>query len=1187
MATISPLSLKIKLVSGYWPNSQTFYAVKQTAANFVLSGADKTNRSAATFIIDSISGGYFTLGGTTEAVDTFTLAQLNGKDPAGVYFVATSSSVSITLHALGGGGLSSNTISPQPILKQAPPQAPVINLGSLLVDEGDMAILNNSMLSADDPSDESITFKIVKVTGGRFVTLTWVDKTDEAGQPILVDGLPVPEARILASVTSFSQADITASHIGFVHDGSTLAPTSSLTAHRGTLKSAPANLSWIVGQADDLTDVGVSPLTLTYTLDKISGKYLGTPVTLNKKIKLSDEDSATVDAVYTVKEIAGVTLLLKTVQDKVTTYSPITSFTQGDMANVFVKILDRDPLSLEAREQPLLKLTASINQGFDDDVEFVLPLRYVSPVANKLNAAPEMEAATLQVKDAGLVLLKPEDFSASDEDDASPLLTYYVSSLVGCRFLLNDITPVTNFTQAEVEAGAISFEHTLPGSTPTFKIQAKDELGKTSTLISGLVNVIFPDVTAYTPFPLPISEGGELVLSTIKGGNLLVVGPKNSLASVVFRSEVRDHVEILVGKGAAAELRDTFTYAELKQGLVRLRHDGDELPPVLKLRVDDGEGVGTLVELPFNYTEINDAPVLNWARIAVAAGKTVTVTSSMISGFDPEMRAMRIDHDLPFSNSGDRSFSFTDFKLAEGSTQIIEIMSLPSDGDLLFNSAPVSVGQIISAKNLASISYNRDQEADSSTVHLGYRIKNEMDNYLKFVISGAKNGKFVVGDQTVTEFTQADIKAGLVSFTHTGKAGTDGTFTIKAVDANIKPLSSAPVTVSTITPMTAIVAGDAIQLKTGIDPNLPPQGMSGNNEFTIAWGFKGEFLGQIFDAAGGQQSGIYKVSTPSNNESRDNINLEKLSTGQSLASWINTEFVIINQRTGEGEHHSTIQIQRFSESGGKLGSVVDVSNLVEASFNSVNSGALINGGWITAWTDERGALSFQRFSSSGAKAGTPVHVASGAKSHGEINLVGLSDGGFMVIWSDARQSDVWKAAKFDANGVKVVDTWTMLQYANSDIDVAALSTGGYLVAMESYSELLVQAFDNSGTPIDANRDGNPDTKVIDSSANAYYEKFDLQPLANGGYAVAWEQTNLDSGLHVIKTRAYSAQGLAIGDVMNIAPIVNGIQQDATAPELVSMGDSGFGIVFESWSAASTKPESSVWMQGFIWEGVVP
>jgi cytoskeletal protein CcmA (bactofilin family) len=89
----------------------------------------------------------------------------------------------------------------------------------------------------------------------------------------------------------------------------------------------------------------------------------------------------------------------------------------------------------------------------------------------------------ITVKRGKSVVITTEDITAVDPDDAADALTYTVSNAInGFVALLSDKnSPVTNFTQADIEAGRVIFVHNgASGTSANFDVLVTDDSGATS-----------------------------------------------------------------------------------------------------------------------------------------------------------------------------------------------------------------------------------------------------------------------------------------------------------------------------------------------------------------------------------------------------------------------------------------------------------------------------------------------------------------------------------------------------------------------------------------------------------------------------------------------------------------------------------------------------------------------------------
>src|SRR5205823_2867585 len=121
--------------------------------------------------------------------------------------------------------------------------APVITAASLTVAEGGTVLITAANVGVNDPDSSSFAFTVSNVTHGTFQTTT--------------DGVTWTNA------ASFTTADLAASHVRFVHDGSVTAPTFSIQANDG---AALNNLSNVFVGSILFNNVNHAPVATPVTL---------------------------------------------------------------------------------------------------------------------------------------------------------------------------------------------------------------------------------------------------------------------------------------------------------------------------------------------------------------------------------------------------------------------------------------------------------------------------------------------------------------------------------------------------------------------------------------------------------------------------------------------------------------------------------------------------------------------------------------------------------------------------------------------------------------------------------------------------------------------------------------------------------------------------------------------------------
>jgi hypothetical protein len=138
--------------------------------------------------------------------------------------------------------------------------APVLTANSLTLSENDTVTLDGSNLAATDADsdDPFLSFTVSSVSGGEFQ----------------VSGVPQ---------TTFTQSQITASQVAFVHDGGELAPSYSVTVDDGELSSGPNVAVITFSNVNDNAPIIPVGQSFTVSEDASNGTLVGV-------VSFSDDD---------------------------------------------------------------------------------------------------------------------------------------------------------------------------------------------------------------------------------------------------------------------------------------------------------------------------------------------------------------------------------------------------------------------------------------------------------------------------------------------------------------------------------------------------------------------------------------------------------------------------------------------------------------------------------------------------------------------------------------------------------------------------------------------------------------------------------------------------------------------------------------------------------------------------------
>jgi Ca2+-binding RTX toxin-like protein len=319
------------------------------------------------------------------------------------------------------------------------------------------------------------------------------------------------------------------------------------------------------------------------------------------------------------------------------------------------------------------------------------------------------------------------------------------------------------------------------------------------------------------------------------------------------------------------------------------------------------------------------------------------------------------------------------------------------------------------------------------------------------------------------------------------------------------------------------------------DPVIAPLA---NGAFVIAWNdLQGDagngaydtdaVKARLYDSSGVATSGEFLLnSTIVGNQNR--VQITALAGGGFAATWndyqepqFDSNFQIIAPNV------ISVATRVFSSAGAPVGSELKFASLTTGGQVSPLIAPLTGGGFVVVWSrtgqgtaDTDGLAVFsQVLSASGALVGGVTLVNSAYfRDQTDAKVIGLSNGGFVVTWTDSSGGvddslgddsyDAVKAQLFDATGAKVggeilVNTTTEL--GQGAPQVAAFS-GGFVVTWTDSSatpnnnvigvEIRAQAFTNSGAKIGGEF-------AVNTTTNLNQEAPQITILNSGKFVITW------------------------------------------------------------------------------------
>lgn len=289
--------------------------------------------------------------------------------------------------------------------------------------------------------------------------------------------------------------------------------------------------------------------------------------------------------------------------------------------------------------------------------------------------------------------------------------------------------------------------------------------------------------------------------------------------------------------------------------------------------------------------------------------------------------------------------------------------------------------------------------------------------------------------------------------------------------------------------------------------------------------------GQVFENSG-QTTGAEFLVGSTTSARQTNSDVTFLSNGRLLVTWND-----VNGNTGD-QNDGSILGQLYDGNGQKIGASFLVNSTTTSGQYDSRSAPLANGGFVVTWTDSSqtggDTSSFtirgQRFDANGAKL-DPEFLVNTTTSNAQVDsrVTGLSNGGFVVTWTDSSQTggdtsgNAIRAQVYNASGQKVgseflVNTTTSGTQVESS--VAALAGGKFVVTWTDSGILPTvvrgQTFNIDGQKVGAEF-------LVDN--NGFGSHSDVVSIGNGSrFLVTWTDssgTNGDTSGGAIRSQLFT------------------------------------------------------------------
>ena len=284
----------------------------------------------------------------------------------------------------------------------------------------------------------------------------------------------------------------------------------------------------------------------------------------------------------------------------------------------------------------------------------------------------------------------------------------------------------------------------------------------------------------------------------------------------------------------------------------------------------------------------------------------------------------------------------------------------------------------------------------------------------------------------------------------------------------------------------------------------------------------------------------------------------------------------------------------------RLGTEFLVNTQTAGHQNDPTIANLANGGFVVSWNDNSGTLGdasgssikAQVFAADGSTVGTEFLVATQTANNQDApNITGLTNGGFVVSWSDGSYTlgDVSgrsiKAQVFAGDGTKVGTEFlvnTQTEYNQQYPAITGLANGGFVVSWQDNSRTLG---DSSSTSIKAQVFAADGSKLgseflVNTQTASNQDAPTIASLTDGGFVASW--TDKLSNDYSIKAQIFAADGTRIGTEFLVNTQTRYTQQYST---ITGLTNGGFVISWEDNSSTlGDTSSSSIKAQVFAADG---
>ena len=391
--------------------------------------------------------------------------------------------------------------------------APVLVNNALTLDEGETVVLGSGDLSATDAETNAgaLVFTVSGVGSGRF-------------EEVVSPGI---------AVTSFTQQQITAGEVQFVHDGSETAPTYTVTVSDGDLDDGP-DAAYVT-----FTDINDAPTLLTNALSIDEG---GTVVLDADDLSASDAETIADALSFTVSAISGGQF------ERIGAVgTPITSFTQQQLTDSEIRFVHDGGEAAPAYE-------VSVSDGVLSDGPAGASVTFTN-----VNDAPVAVADVGTLAEGGTLVLDLAG-NDTDADDGLDLASIVI------------VTAPSHGTVTVNANGTVEYVHDGSESTTDgFTYTIEDASGAVSNVAGVTLTVTaVNDAPALVNNALTLEEGETV---TLDAADLSATDVDTADSTLMFTVSNLSGGQFEEASGSGTPVT-SFTQQQVIDGQIRFVHDG-------------------------------------------------------------------------------------------------------------------------------------------------------------------------------------------------------------------------------------------------------------------------------------------------------------------------------------------------------------------------------------------------------------------------------------------------------------------------------------------------------------------------------------------------------------------------------------------------------------------------------------